>query len=118
MIWVVSGAGVAGGMGSLRNPIVAIAASRPSRTYAADMNGLLRLTLKTARRVCVAVIGGTVVLVGVVMLVTPGPALLVIPAGLAILALEFRFASLWLRKLKQGGKLAMDRLRGDSSNNV
>lgn len=55
---------------------------------------------KWARRIAIAVIGGTVVLVGVVMLVTPGPALLVIPVGLAILALEFAWAKNWLDKLK------------------
>lgn len=75
------------------------------------MNGLARVTLKAARRICVALIGGTVLLVGVIMLVTPGPALLVIPAGLAILALEFRFAALWLRKLKEGGKRVLDGAR-------
>ena len=48
----------------------------------------------------IKVVGGTVVLVGLVMLVTPGPAFLVIPAGLAILALEFAFARRWLRYLK------------------
>src|SRR5207253_99949 len=53
-----------------------------------------------ARRVAIAVIGGTVVLVGVIMIVTPGPALVVIPLGLAILALEFAWARQWLERLK------------------
>ncbi len=48
-----------------------------------------------------AVIGGTVVLVGVVMILTPGPAILVIPAGLAILATEFLWARRLLRKMKR-----------------
>ena len=55
---------------------------------------------RLARRIAIGVIGGTVVLVGVVMLVTPGPALVVIPAGLAILALEFAWARHWLQRLK------------------
>ena len=42
---------------------------------------------RALRRVVVAVVGTTVVLVGVAMLVLPGPAFLVIPAGLAILAM-------------------------------
>jgi tellurite resistance protein TerC len=46
-------------------------------------------------------IGGTVVAVGVVMVVTPGPAVVVIPAGLAILAVEFEFARRWLRAAKE-----------------
>ena len=43
-------------------------------------------------RVPFAVLGFTVVLVGVAMLVLPGPGLLVIAAGLAMLALEFAWA--------------------------
>ena len=50
------------------------------------------------RRVIVAVVGGTVLLFGLALLVLPGPALLVIPLGLAILATEFVWARRWLRK--------------------
>lgn len=49
-------------------------------------------TRRAARRVVVGVIGTTVLVAGVVMIVTPGPAILVIPAGLAILGTEFRWA--------------------------
>ncbi|MFH0340799.1 MAG: PGPGW domain-containing protein [Chromatiales bacterium] len=55
------------------------------------------MTLKLARRVAICVIGTTVLLLGVVMLVLPGPAVLVIPAGLTILAVEFAWARKWLR---------------------
>ena len=44
------------------------------------------------RRVVIFVIGGTVLLTGIALLVLPGPALAVIPAGLAILAAEFSWA--------------------------
>lgn len=37
---------------------------------------------------------------GLALLVLPGPAFLVIPAGLAILATEFVWARRWLRKSK------------------
>ena len=57
-------------------------------------------TYKTARRVVIAVIGASVVLVGVAMLVLPGPAFVVIPAGLAILSLEFAFARRWLHEVR------------------
>ena len=43
-------------------------------------------------RIMFAIAGSAVLLTGVVMLVTPGPALLVIPLGLAMLALEFTWA--------------------------
>ena len=59
------------------------------------------MLLKTARRVTIAVIGGTVILIGIAMIVLPGPAFIVIPAGLAILATEFAWAGHLLKKLKQ-----------------
>lgn len=56
---------------------------------------------KIARRVAIGVVGGSVLLVGVVMLIAPGPAIVVIPVGLAILGMEFAWARHWLKKLRQ-----------------
>jgi len=61
----------------------------------AELEELARLTLRAARRMVVLVVGGTVLLLGVAMLVLPGPGLIVAPAGLAILATEF----IWARRL-------------------
>ena len=54
-----------------------------------------------ARRIVIAVVGVTVLGIGVVMIVTPGPALVFIPIGLAILSIEFAWARIWLRKLRE-----------------
>ena len=59
------------------------------------------ITYKAARRIVVGVLGVTVLLIGVVMLVTPGPALVVIPIGLAILSIEFTWARAWLKRLRE-----------------
>lgn len=64
------------------------------------MSPFLIETLKQAKRLIVAVVGFTVLLGGVAMLVLPGPAILVIPLGLAILATEFVWARLLLNKVK------------------
>jgi uncharacterized protein (TIGR02611 family) len=56
--------------------------------------------IKYARRVATAIIGTTVLLIGIVLLVTPGPAFVVIPVGLAILATEFAWARRWLRVMR------------------
>lgn len=58
------------------------------------------------------VIGSTVLLAGVVLLVTPGPALLVIPTGLGILGIEFAWARQWLRKVKQTAVAAKNKVIG------
>ena len=57
-------------------------------------------TLKQIKRVVIAVVGGTVLALGIVCIVLPGPAFLVIPAGLAILAVEFAWARRWLRSAR------------------
>lgn len=44
------------------------------------------------RRIGVGVVGGLVTAVGLVLMVLPGPGILVVLAGLAILASEFHFA--------------------------
>jgi uncharacterized protein (TIGR02611 family) len=59
------------------------------------------MTYKAARRIVIAVVGTTVLLLGVIMLVTPGPGLLFIPLGLGILSIEFAWARHWLRKVRE-----------------
>ena len=58
------------------------------------------ISLKTIKRTVTVVVGGTVLLFGVALLVLPGPAFIVIPLGLAILAAEFTWARRWLRKAR------------------
>jgi uncharacterized protein (TIGR02611 family) len=64
------------------------------------MNHVVVKTLKQAKRLIVIVVGFTVLLIGIAMLVLPGPAFIVIPLGLAILASEFVWARLLLSKIK------------------
>ncbi len=61
----------------------------------------VHLTYKAARRIVIGVVGATVLLLGIVMIVTPGPALVVIPVGLAILSIEFTWARAWLKRLRE-----------------
>lgn len=62
---------------------------------------VVHFTYNAARRIVVAVVGATVLLIGLVMIVTPGPAIVVIPVGLAILSIEFAWARHWLRRLRE-----------------
>lgn len=56
---------------------------------------------RQARKLVVAVIGATVLLIGIIMMVAPGPAFIVIPCGLAILGTEFVWAKRLLAYAKQ-----------------
>jgi len=57
--------------------------------------------IKVVRRVIVSVIGATVLLIGIALLVLPGPAFIIIPIGLAILATEYAWARRWLKKVRR-----------------
>lgn len=65
------------------------------------MKVLVDMTYKMGKRIVIGVIGGTMLLIGVVMLVTPGPGIAAIAAGLAILAIEFAWARVWLKRLRR-----------------
>jgi hypothetical protein len=70
-----------------------------------------RLAPRT-RRVVVAAIGAGVLLVGLAMLVLPGPAVLVIPLGLLILASEFAWARRLLSKARSFLRTGKSKLTG------
>lgn len=69
------------------------------------MKPVLVRTLGQARRLIVTIVGFTILAAGIAMLVLPGPAFVVIPVGLALLASEF----LWARRL-------LTRVRGGLEN--
>lgn len=82
------------------------------------IRGRLRRLPRPVRRLIVSVMGGTVFLLGVVMLVTPGPALLVMPAGLAILSLEFVWARRLLKRYKSAARNALGAMRARKKEGV
>jgi tellurite resistance protein TerC len=65
------------------------------------MDRVLSRGIRAVRRVVIAVVGITIVLVGVLLLVLPGPAFVVIPIGLAVLAIEFEWARRLLRRARE-----------------
>jgi len=67
---------------------------------------------RPVKKAIVLVIGGTVLLLGIIMMVAPGPAFIVIPLGLAILAIEFVWARRWLKKIKKSLMNVKDKLTG------
>jgi uncharacterized protein (TIGR02611 family) len=72
--------------------------------------GVSQSALRHVRRVAVAVIGATVLAIGIAMIVLPGPATVVIPLGLGILAAEFAWARRMLQRLKEGTRRALNGL--------
>lgn len=60
----------------------------------------MSFTVRQLRRLVILVFGCTVLFIGIVMIVSPGPAVVVIPAGVAILAVEFEWARRLLRRAR------------------
>ena len=57
--------------------------------------------IKMVKRVIGSVIGATVLLIGIALLVLPGPAFIGVPVGLAILATEYAWARRWLKRARR-----------------
>lgn len=72
------------------------------------INNTINIALRHAKRVIVTVVGFTVLFLGIAMIVLPGPAIVVIPVGLAILAGEFVWAKKLLDKVKSKVKSTKD----------
>lgn len=88
-----------------------------SSMHGRDTLGRIRRALRldelspTLRKVIVGTVGGCVLLAGLALVFLPGPAFVVIPLGLAILASEFAWARHYLQKARQWFERSRDRFR-------
>jgi uncharacterized protein (TIGR02611 family) len=60
-------------------------------------------------RIAFGIAGAIVLLAGLVMLVTPGPAFVLIPIGLAMLSMEFAWAAVALDKALEQARVAQEK---------
>ena len=65
-----------------------------------EVEKLALTSYRQARKAVLLLLGSSVVLIGLGMVLLPGPALLVMPLGLFIFSLEFLWARRWLGQLK------------------
>lgn len=77
-----------------------------------ELDRLVTSSYHTARRILVLVFGSTLVLLGLAMLVLPGPGVLVIIGGLLVLGVEYAFARRWLAQLRATTDSAGRRMAG------
>jgi len=64
-------------------------------------------TTKRIKKVFVGLVGFTILGLGLIMLLTPMPAILVIPIGLSVLATEFEC----MKKIENKFKMQLEKLR-------
>jgi Flp pilus assembly protein TadB len=73
---------------------------------------VVRFIGRSSKRILVSVIGALLVLAGVAMLVLPGPGILVVALGFAVLGTEYAWAAAALERTKraaaQAGAVARD----------
>jgi tellurite resistance protein TerC len=67
--------------------------------------------LRHAKRIAILIVGMTVLLFGIALIVLPGPAVVVIPIGLAILATEFAWARHWLNVMRESAEKGAEKLK-------
>ncbi len=72
---------------------------------------MIKHVLKHTKRLIVLVIGGTILILGIILIFAPGPAIIIIPLGLAILATEFLWAKRLLNKVKNNVKKVKNKVK-------
>jgi len=53
-----------------------------------------------AKKVLTILAGGTCIFIGLFFILLPGPAVIFLPLGLALLSIEYVWAKVWLRKVQ------------------
>lgn len=67
--------------------------------------------VRSSKRVAVSVVGGVLVLIGLAMFVLPGPGILVVVLGFAVLGTEYAWAAAVLERTKKLAEKAAARAR-------
>lgn len=75
------------------------------------------MLLATAKKIIVLIIGGTLLGIGIAMIVLPGPAFIVIPIGLSILGTEFAWARVFIKRVQTHASNMRSHISGDKHAN-
>ena len=62
---------------------------------------IVRFLLRSTKRVAVTIVGGVLVLGGIAMFVLPGPGILVVALGFAVLGTEYAWAAIAFERTKK-----------------
>ncbi|MCJ8318982.1 MAG: PGPGW domain-containing protein [Colwellia sp.] len=53
------------------------------------------------KKILITLIGGACIFIGLFFILLPGPAVIFLPLGFALLSLEYAWAKVWLRKVQK-----------------
>lgn len=87
----------------------------------AEISRISKVTIKTVKKVFLLAAGSTIILIGAIMLFLPGPGVFIMILGLGLLAIEFVWAQVWIKKIQtsmhdwqSGAKKFLDRKKKGS----
>ena len=79
---------------------------------------VVRFAFRSSKRIAVTVVGGLLVVGGIAMLVLPGPGILVVVAGFAVLGTEYAWAAAALDRTKATAERAGQVAKGAAGSSV
>jgi uncharacterized protein (TIGR02611 family) len=79
---------------------------------------VVRFVARSSKRIAVSVVGAALVLAGIAMLVLPGPGILVVAIGFAVLGTEYAWAAAALERTKRTAAQVGDAARRGAGNAV
>lgn len=79
---------------------------------------VVRFAFHSSKRIAVTVVGGVLVLGGIAMLVLPGPGIVVVVAGFAVLGTEYAWAASALDRTKATAERAGQMAKGAAGSSV
>lgn len=79
---------------------------------------VVRFAFRSSKRIAVTVVGAALVLGGIAMLVLPGPGILVVVAGFAVLGTEYAWAAAALDRTKATAERAGQMAKGAAGSSV
>lgn len=78
---------------------------------------MFKIAFHHTKRVVIALVGATVILIGFAFFLLPGPGLLIVIVGLAVLATEFAWAQGLLHRAREHYDLAKDKIKSKLDDN-
>ena len=66
--------------------------------------------MKQVKKIAITLVGGGLLLIGLLFIILPGPAIIVIPLALILLSKEYPIAKIWLRKFQRYSRKSAQKL--------
>ena len=66
--------------------------------------------MKQIKKIAITLVGGFLLLIGLLFIILPGPAIIVLPLALILLSKEYPIAKVWLKKFQRYSRKSAEKL--------